>query len=142
MLDVRLTNKHYSPTAPTQVLGSTNKEILHINLYTRNHTIHQKKKKKKKKKHECNTMAITELYDSCSWLPLSFYNTLTLTPQLLNTTPHGITKQNLTTVKTPLMRWFSHCLLFLIFLFLLSTMREEKMLYHCNASHYTNKFDI
>ena len=101
----------------------------------------QKKKKKKKKKHECNTTAITELHDSCSRLPLSLYNTLTLTSQLLNTTPRGITKQNLTTVKTPLMWWFSRCLLFLIFFFLPPTMREEKKLYHCYASHYTNKFD-
>ena len=37
-LDVRLTDKHYSPTAPNRVLGSTNTEIPHISLYTRDHT--------------------------------------------------------------------------------------------------------
>ena len=86
-------------------------------------------------------MAITELYDSHSRFPLSFYNTLTLISQLLNTTTHGVTKQNLTTVKTPLMQWFSHCLLVLIFLFLLSTMREERssitVMHHTTPTNLT-----
>ena len=94
MLGVILTNNttHLLPSIRSWDLQT---KIPHISLYTRNHTIDRKK-------HEHNTTAITELYDSHSRLPLSLYNTLTLTSQLLNTTPCGITKQNLTTVKTPL----------------------------------------
>ena len=86
-------------------------------------------------------MAITELYDLHSCLPLSFYNTSTLTSQLLNITPRGVSKQNLTTVKTPLMWWFSPHLLSFIFLFLLSTMTEEQssitVIHHTTPSNLT-----
>ena len=86
-------------------------------------------------------MTITELYDSHSWLPLSFYNTSTLTSQLLNITPHGVSKQNLITVKTPLTQWFSPHLLSFIFLFLLSTMTEEQssitVIHHTTPTNLT-----